>query len=163
MHPAAGARLREAVERRSPALRAISDDASRLPRAPGKWSPREVLGHLIDSASNNHQRFVRARFQEDLVFPGYAQDEWVKGQNYGGAPWAELVELWRLYNLHLARVMEATPEVHLTRERLRHNFDQIAFRTIPAESPATLGYLFDDYVAHLEHHLDQILPEARSV
>lgn len=152
----AGAALRKAVEESLPRLRAIPEAESARPPAPGKWSPRQVLGHLIDSASNNHQRFLRARFQKDLVFPGYLQEEWVEAQNYRDAPWAELVELWGLYNLHLARVMDATPEDLLQRERRRHNFDHIAFRKLPEGSPATLAYLHLDYVAHLEHHLAQI-------
>jgi hypothetical protein len=156
----AGAKLRRAVEASTPALEAITDASAARPLSPGKWSRKEVLGHLIDSAANNHQRFVRARFQEDLVFPGYAQDEWVRSQNYAAAPWAELVGLWQLYNLHLARVIDGIPEEVLRRERRRHSFDRIAFRKVPAESPATLEYLAHDYVAHLEHHLAQVLPKA---
>jgi hypothetical protein len=156
----AGAELRRAVEEAAPALLAIPEAEAARPSAPGKWSRKEVIGHLIDSAANNHQRFVRARFQDDLVFPGYAQDEWVRSQNYAAAPWAELVGLWRLYNLHLARVIDEIPEDLLSRERRRHSFDRIAFRELPAESPATLDYLTHDYVAHLEHHLAQVLPQA---
>ncbi len=159
----AGAKLRRAVEASAPALQAIPEQNAARPLSPGKWSPKEVLGHLIDSAANNHTRFVRARFQEDLVFPGYAQDEWVRSQNYAAAPWAELVALWRLYNLHLARVVEAMPEDLLRHEWPRHNLDQIAFRELPARTPATLEYLAKDYVAHLEHHLAQVLPQAGAV
>jgi hypothetical protein len=101
--------LREAVERAVPALLALPDALTANPPAPGKWSPREIVGHLIDSASNNHRRFVLAQQQEDLVFSGYAQDAWVAAQRYQDAPWEELVSLWRQFNLHLARVMEAAP------------------------------------------------------
>ena len=160
--PDAASALRRAVEESLPRLRAIPEGESARPPAPEKWSPRQILGHLIDSASNNHQRFLRAGFQKDLVFPGYAQNEWVEAQNYRDAPWAELVELWGLYNRHLARVMEATPEALRKRERRRHNFDHIAFRKLPEGSPATLDYLHHDYVAHLEHHLAQIFPAAKA-
>jgi hypothetical protein len=152
----AGAKLRRAVRKHGPALRAISETKSRRPRAPGKWTPREILGHLIDSASNNHQRFVRARFQEDLVFPGYDQKEWVRGQKYADAPWAELVELWRLYNLHLARVMDATPRALRGRPTTRHNFHRILMLKVEEGAPARLDDLMHDYVAHLEHHIAQI-------
>ena len=152
----AGAELRRAVEEAMPALRAVSETKSAAPRAPGKWSPREIIGHLIDSASNNHQRFVRARFQDDLVFPGYSQDDWVRNQNYREASWSDLLELWRLYNLHLARVMDAVPEQVRRRETRRHNFHSIAFHEIPEGEPATLEYLMRDYVAHLRHHLAQV-------
>jgi hypothetical protein len=143
-----------------PALLAVPDALTTARPAPGKWSPREIIGHLIDSASNNHRRFVLAQQQDDLVFPGYQQDAWVAAQRYQDAPWEELVSLWRGFNLHLARVMEAAPESERTRPRTRHNLHQIAFRTIPEDQPATLEYFMRDYVDHLEHHLRQILLSA---
>jgi hypothetical protein len=154
--PSPGTLLRAAVDRATPALRALSDaDAARRP-APGKWSPKEIVGHLIDSASNNHQRFVRAQLQDDLRFPGYAQDDWVRVQRYQDAPWGELVELWRGFNLHLARLMDAIPEEVRLREHRQHNLHELAWRTVPAEEPTTLDYFLRDYVGHLEHHLRQI-------
>ena len=78
--------LRNAIKKATPLLENIGDEPSRQSREPGKWSPREIIGHLIDSASNNHQRFVRALFQDDLVFPGYDQDAWVAAQAYRDAP-----------------------------------------------------------------------------
>ena len=137
-------------------LTGISEAQSEERLAPGRWSKKEILGHLIDSASNNHQRFVRAAFQEDLVFPGYKQDEWVRTQNYRDCPWADLVELWRLYNLQLARVMDATPEKLRLRKTARHNFHDIGFQKFLAGEPVTLDGLMRDYVAHLDHHLAQI-------
>jgi hypothetical protein len=122
----------------------------------GVWSPKEILGHLIDSAANNHHRFVRAQWQDDLVFPGYDQEAWVATQRYHEAPWLELITLWQGYNRHLARVMAATPPAVLTRQHLRHNLDQIAWRTVPRGQPATLDYFMNDYVAHLHHHVAQI-------
>jgi hypothetical protein len=149
--------LRGAIEKSTPALERMSDElASRRP-APGKWSPREIIGHLIDSASNNHQRFVRAQFQDDLVFPGYEQDRWVSAQRYQDAPWKELLTLWRSFNLHIARVMEAAPAEERTRPRARHNLDQIAWKPVPRDQLATLNYFMADYVEHLQHHLRQIL------
>ena len=104
------AELRQAVERATPILQQMSEEQScRQPR-PGKWCPREVIGHLIDSASNNHQRFVRAQFKENLVFDGYEQDAWVSLQRYSEAPWNELIDLWRNFNLHIARVMQVAPK-----------------------------------------------------
>jgi hypothetical protein len=115
-----------------------------------------VIGHLIDSASNNHQRFVRAQFQEDLVFSGYEQDAWVSVQRYRDAPWEELIALWRSYNLHIARVMEAVPKDERVRLRARHNLDELAWKTVPPNEPASLDYFMSDYVSHLRHHLAQI-------
>lgn len=148
--------LLDIVDRATPALTAL-EDSSALAPAPGKWSPREVIGHLIDSASNNHQRFVRARWQDDLVFSGYAQDAWVTAQRYQEAPWGELLTLWGSFNRHLARVMAATPAAVLTKPHTRHNLHEVAFHAVPAGEPATLDYFMRDYVEHLEHHLRQIL------
>jgi len=145
--------LRRALERALPVLRAIDAEASLRSPAPGKWCPRELVGHLVDSASNNHQRFVRAPFQEDLVFPAYDQDAWVRAGRYREAPWEELVELFRLLNLQIARVLEGTSPELAARPRARHNLDQIAWRTVPASQPATLAEFAADYVGHLRHHL----------
>ncbi|MBD0369838.1 MAG: DinB family protein [Pyrinomonadaceae bacterium] len=149
--------LREAVEQAMPHLLSLSDEESAQSRAEGKWSPREIIGHLIDSASNNHQRFVRAQFQDDLIFPRYAQEDWVRVQDYNHAPWQELLTLWQSYNLQLARVMAAVPEEIRLREHNKHNLHQIGWQTIPQDKPATLDYLMSDYVAHLKNHLRQIL------
>jgi DinB family protein len=148
--------LRRTIQEALPRLLALDDQESARPLAPGKWCPRELLGHLIDSAANNHQRFVRARFQDDLVFPGYDQDAWVRVQDYAAAPWRELVELWRLYNLHLARVLAGIPDELARRAHTRHNFDRIAWRAVPAGEATTLEYFAGDYVEHLRHHLRQM-------
>jgi hypothetical protein len=149
--------LRQTIEKAAPQLLALSDEASARARAPGKWSPREIIGHLIDSASNNHQRFVRAQFQDNLIFPGYAQEDWVRVQAYSDAPWKELLALWQSFNLQLARIMAAVPEEVRKREHRTHNFHQIGWRVVPETEPATLDYLMGDYVGHLKNHLRQIL------
>ena len=149
--------LRRAITAATPRLERITDAAAARPRAPGKWSRKEIVGHLIDSASVNHERFVRAQLTDDLVFPTYDQEAWVRLQHYVHAPWIELVSVWSLFNLQLARVMEAVPNELRTRVRMRHNLSQVAFRTIPPDRPVTLDYFMRDYVAHLEHHLAQIV------
>lgn len=151
------AALRGAIEKSTPLLEEMSEESTRRRPAPGKWSAREIIGHLIDSASNNHQRFVRAQFQDDLIFPGYAQDAWVSTQQYQNAPWDELLMLWRSFNLHIARVMETASTQEKLRLRPRHNLDEIASNPVPRDTPATLDYFMADYVAHLQHHLDQII------
>lgn len=156
-YPACATRLHHAVDLATPRLLALPAETATHRTAPGRWSPIEILGHLMDSASNNHQRFVRAADQNDLVFPGYAQDDWVSRQQYQSAPWEEIVNLWGLYNRHLARVMAATPHDVRTRQHVRHNLHRIAFRVVPEEQPATLDYFMHDYVDHLEHHLSQML------
>lgn len=150
--------LRRAVEDAAPRLRQVSDAASLTPRAPGAWTPREIVGHLIDSACNNHRRFVLAQSQDDLVFPGYDQEAWVRSQRYNDAAWADLVGLWRAYNLHIARLMECAPEEARTRPRTNHTLDKTAWQKLSPGEPATLDSFMRDYVAHLAHHVGQILP-----
>jgi hypothetical protein len=154
--PAYVAELLDAIDQATPALEKMSDEESRARPGPQKWCPREVLGHLVDSASNNHQRFVRAQFQDDLVFSGYDQDAWVSIQRYRDAPWRDLIALWRGFNLHIARIMELIPKDERVRPRARHNLDELAWKPIPRDRPATLDYFMADYVAHLKHHLAQI-------
>jgi hypothetical protein len=149
--------FRSIIDEATPALLALTEIESAQYPTPGKWSPREVIGHLIDSASNNHQRFVRARFQNDLVLVGYDQDAWVSLQKYQDEPWTELVSLWRAFNVHLAHVMESVPASVRAREHGRHNLYEINWKPVPADKPATLDHLMEDYVAHLKHHLRQIL------
>lgn len=150
-------RLVDALQRATPALLALDDAATTRRPAPGKWSPREIIGHLVDSASNNHQRFVRMRDRDDLVVEGYEQDAWVAAQRYQDAPWAELVLLWMTYNRHLARVMAATPAADRDRVRHSHNLHLRAYRPVPEDRAVTLAYFMNDYVEHLEHHLAQVL------
>lgn len=131
------------VESAAKYLHAVSSSDAAQPRAPGKWSKKEELGHLLDSAVNNHHRFVRAQEVESLVFPKYEQDSWVYVQAYQSSTWTELIELWRLYNRHLARVIQRVPE-----DKLAH------VCTIGPYEPVSLGFLIEDYLAHLKHHLE---------
>ncbi len=140
----AGALL-SVVEAASESLRAIDDSEASLRSASGSWSKKELLGHLIDSAANNHQRFVRAQQVKELTFPAYAQEHWVSSQGYGDRSWPELIDLWRLYNRHLAHVISRVPEEQLT-----------VMCVIGTNEPVTLGYLIEDYVVHVRHHLQDL-------
>ena len=148
--------LRSTLASESIRLLAITDEAAAVRASAGKWSPKEVIGHLIDSASNNHGRFVRAQITNDMVFPGYDQDAWVRIQRYNERSWMDLVNLWRGLNPHLVRVVEAKDHETLSRLRAQHNLDQIAWRTFPRSESATLEYFVRDYLAHMKHHLAQI-------
>jgi len=149
------ARLRTRVEHAARVLGAVPEaEAARRP-ARDKWSKQEILGHLVDSASNNHQRFVRARLHEDLVFPGYEQDDWVEAECWQERPWRETLELWRLFNLHLAHLIERTPKEIAERVHTRHNLHLRAWRKVAEGAPVTLAWFMEDYVGHLEHHLAQ--------
>lgn len=115
------------------------------PPAPGKWSKKEILGHLIDSACNNHSRFVVPLFEDGpLKLVKYSQDEWVSGQKYAGEKTADILALWKAYNKHILNILEGFPA-----DRLSIKWD-ISGETYDTE------WLITDYVDHLEHHLKQI-------
>jgi hypothetical protein len=147
--------FRQTIEDGRTRLLAMTADDARI-GAPGMWSPKQIVGHLIDSAANNHQRFVRAQFTDDLICPGYEQEAWVETQKYNDASWADLVNLWTAYNLHLVHLVSVMDEDPLTRQRNSHNLDKVAFTAVPKDSPTTLEYFIRDYVDHLRHHLKQI-------
>src|ERR1043165_5927097 len=146
------------IETSSARLHAMNE--SQAARRDGTaWSAKETLGHLIDSAANNHARFVLAQMKDDLVFPGYEQDGWVRANHYQQRPWPELVELWRSYNLHLHHLMSHADPAKLNTPCTLHTLQEIAFKTVPQAEPVTLEYLMKDYVDHLKHHLAQIFGE----
>jgi hypothetical protein len=149
--------FRHAVESAEAALLKISEGECESRPKPDQWSAKEVLGHLIDSAANNHRRFVEAQWKEDLVFPGYDQERWVAAQRYQARSWRELITLWKAYNLHLVHIVAAIPEDVLKQPRSEHSLDQIAWQRVDRETPASLEYLIRDYLGHLNLHLDQIL------
>jgi hypothetical protein len=148
--------FRETIEDATRRLLSISDEQSQRASGDEKWSPKQIIGHLIDSASNNHQRFVRAQFKDDLVFQGYDQEEWVRVQRYDEEPWTLLVQLWTAYNLHLAHVMAKASDESRARLRHEHNLDQIAWQPVATTEPVTLEYFMQDYIGHLENHLKQV-------
>ena len=150
--------LRRTVAESAPRLLGITEAEAARPLSEGRWSAKEVVGHLIDSAANNHPRFVRGQFRDDLVFDGYEQEAWVRAQRYNEESWSLLVELWKNYNLHLLHVMASAPEETLRQPRATHTLDRIAWRRIDANQPATLEYLMLDYIGHLKNHLRQIFP-----
>ncbi len=113
--------------------------------APGKWSIKETLGHLIDSATNNHHRFVRAQF-EDKPLITYNADDWVAASHYQTMSSVHMISFWHLYNHHIAEIIKQLPEEMLDRE-CYSGYD----------TPRTLAWLFDDYVVHLEHHLGEMV------
>jgi hypothetical protein len=113
--------------------------------APGKWSKKEILGHLVDSAANNHQRFVRLQMNASIDLPGYDGDEWVRIQRYQERPWIEIIDLWQNYNTQLASLIR-----HVDSAALGHVWH------MPDGKDADLEFIMRDYVLHLRHHLEQI-------
>lgn len=148
--------FRATIESATPRLLQISEAQSEQPRAEEHWSAKQIIGHLIDSAANNHARFVLGQIKNDLVFPGYDQNRWVEINHYQQAPWSQLVDLWRAYNLHLLHVMSCADPDKMNNRCAQHSLQTIAFETISESEKATLEYLMQDYVVHLKHHLGQI-------
>jgi hypothetical protein len=111
----------------------------------GKWSKKQVLGHLIDSAANNHQRFVRVQF-EDMPAIVYQQDDWNTCNYYAQVHQQHLIELWQVYNRHLCHILTHIPADKLGRKCVTNE-----------PKPVTLAWLANDYVAHMEHHLHQLV------
>lgn len=141
--------LRNVVAHIVPKLRDISGDPNLAVRPrPKEWARQEILGHLIDSACNNHQKFVRLMQQPQLNFPGYAQDVWVDLQNWAAADWENMITLWAVYNEHIAYLIE-----HVNPQHLGHTI------SINDTGPFTLEFIMPDYVEHLKHHVRQILPD----
>jgi hypothetical protein len=137
--------LREVVAECEPKFLAIAEDDAGRSAGPEKWSRKQVLGHLIDSAANNHQRFIRMQLGAELQFPGYEQNAWVKLNHYDVRPWRELVILWAAYNRHLADVME-----RIAPETLGHIWDK-------GDARYDLEFVATDYLVHLRHHVEQIV------
>ena len=113
--------------------------------APTKWSPKEELGHLLDSAANNHQRIVRTPLEDRPALPGYDGDRWVELHAYQERDWRELIELWRALNLQLLAAAQAVPRSAWQRTC-----------SIAGSAPLTLQFVFDDYLRHMLHHLQHI-------
>jgi hypothetical protein len=133
------------VEQAAKRFSSWSEREARHVRAEGKWMRKEILGHLIDSAFNNHQRFVRAQLATSYVGPGYEQQAWVAVNGYRERSWRELVDLWVAANHHVAAVIARVPEAKLQTPC-----------TIGDDKPETLEFVMKDYLAHMKHHLEQI-------
>ncbi len=114
----------------------------------GKWSRKELLGHLVDSAQNNIRRFVVTQYQLDAPHIIYDQDKWVSLQGYNDYSAKELVELWLLLNKHLIHLLENMPT---------ENYEKLCNTGKIFSEQHTLIWLAEDYVNHMKHHLGQIL------
>jgi len=138
-------KLTAAVDSAEAALLTVTEEQSAKPVLTGGWSRKQLIGHLIDSAGNNHQRFVRAALQDSVTLPGYDQAGWSRAQFVQDAPWSMLIALWATYNRYLAHVI-----AHLPDEKLDVPI------CIGSYEPMTLRFVAEDYLVHLNHHLAQI-------
>ena len=133
------------------ALVAFPAASADKPYRPGGWTRKQILGHMVDSAANNHQRFVRGALEGHYSGPGYQQDGWVEIHGYAELPWDTLLELWAAAHGMLERVVARIPE-----ERFG------AMCVVGEGAPVTLQFLIEDYVVHQRHHLTQILTKSET-
>src|ERR1700686_3271657 len=139
--------IRQTIEHEQPHLRALSEEQSSVfPNGPESWSPRQELGHLIDSAANNHIRFVRAALEGEFHGPGYAQNDWVGIHDYQAMHWHAIVDFWFHFNSLLARVVDRIPASRMQTQCF-----------IGSAAPVTLAFLIENYILHMRHHIDHLL------
>jgi hypothetical protein len=146
--------FRNLIERVPDRLRSLPASRIEPKTAPVTWSAKEELGHLLDSAANNHQRMVRTQLEEKPAMPGYDGDEWVALHDYQHRDWNTLIDVWLAFNRLLLMAAEAAREQDWSRTC-----------TIADSAPLTLQFVFDDYVDHMVHHirhmgvaLDDVVP-----
>jgi hypothetical protein len=144
------ASLRNLIDRVPARLAKLPADRVANRPSPTKWSAKEELGHLLDSAANNHQRIVRAQLENNLAMPGYVQNSWVAINRYQQRDWSELIDVWQALNHQLLAAAESVPDAAWS-----HTL------TIAAGAPVTLQFVFDDYLTHMAHHLEHIGIEVR--
>jgi len=126
-----------------PPLLAQINEAGFSAQLPGKWSKKQILGHLIDSATNNHHRWIRAQF-ENISVISYDQNKWNEFSYYNEMPVQQLISFWTAYNLQIAELIKVIPSENLQKQ------------CNTGSQQVTLEWLFNDYIDHLEHHLKQL-------
>jgi hypothetical protein len=134
--------LRALVDRLPARLTNLSVEQVQRKPSSSQWSTQEELGHLLDSAANNHQRIVRAQLEDNPAMPGYDGDRWVTLHRYQDREWFSLIAIWVGLNRQLLAAAEAVPDSAWSRTC-----------TIADSAPLTLQFVFDDYVHHMLHHL----------
>ncbi len=137
--------LRGLIDRLPARLAKVSDDQVQRKRSSTEWSIKEELGHLLDSAANNHQRIVRTQLEATPAMPGYDGDKWVALHRYQEREWSSLIAIWADLNRQLLAAAEAVPDSAWSRTC-----------TIADSAPLTLKFVFDDYLDHMLHHLRHI-------
>ncbi len=140
--------IRKTVFSVQQALRDLDAKKVLIKPQPDKWADIEILGHLIDSAVNNHQRIVRASIDAHIEAFGYKQNAWVENQKYIQRDWKMLLSVWVNLNFLLSCAVNELPDTKL------HNTI-----SIDGNEPITLQFMIEDYNAHLQHHLKQILAD----
>jgi hypothetical protein len=140
-----GWEFRSEIEMLGRELAGVSPDLADVPWRAGGWKRRQIVGHLLDSATNNRQRFVRAAIDGFYEGPGYAQDAWVDAHGYETQPWETLLRWWQAEHELLMAVVDRIAEDRLSAQCVVGGYE-----------PVTLRFLIEDYVRHQRHHLYQI-------
>ena len=143
--------LNKIVNEYSLRISTISDQEFSVKPLPNKWRKKEVLGHLIDSAQNNLRRFVCGQYESTPPKIVYDQDYWVKANNYQQTNGTEVIAMWKLINNQIAAILETMPSSSYPKEC------DTGKNSVTLHS---LEWLADDYVKHLKHHLNQIIPNS---
>lgn len=136
-------------------LARIPDDVAARSLEENKWSAKQELGHLADSAINNHARLIRVQIETCPELPGYDQREWVRRNGYQSRSWAEIITLWQTLNQHL---LLAAGRISLEDWQRTATFLSAWGKPPASVSPdvITLRFLFEDYIEHMRHHLKHI-------
>ncbi len=132
----------------------ISEDEFSAKPLPDKWSKKEVLGHLIDSALNNHRRFVCGQYESAPPKILYDQDFWVKANDYQHSKKEEVILMWKLMNKKICDTLSAMPE---------QNYSRLCNTGRETEQLHSIEWLAIDYVKHLKHHLNQIIASSFAI
>jgi len=139
-------RFRAGLDEIHRAIQSVPASKADVPWREGGWTRKEIVGHLLDSAANNRQRFVRASTGGPYVGPTYAQDDWVAAHGYASQPWTTLLQWWQTEHEILKAVVDRIPE------------DRLETRCILDKAePVSLRYLIEDYVEHQKWHVKQLL------
>lgn len=139
--------LEQQVQREYAQLLAFPEDRAGVrPGGETSWSPKEELGHLIDSAANNHIRFVRASIEPEFRGPSYAQNDWVRAHRYQELEWDTIINFWLEFNAFLSVLLERIPDEKLQTPCF-----------VGQGEAVTLQFLVEDYMLHMQHHLDHLL------
>jgi hypothetical protein len=136
-------RLESIIEEMLPLLEQVPGEAYQFKPSPTKWSKKEILGHLIDSAQNNIRRFITAQY-EDKPYIVYNQDSWVRINGYQQWDARDIIRLWAQLNKQVITILRNTDPVMYQ-------------RPCQTQDEHSLEWLADDYVKHLLHHLHVIL------
>lgn len=137
--------FRAALNKMHATLLALPTELADTPWREGGWTRKQIVGHLLDSATNNRQRFVRASIDGAYTGPQYAQDGWVAAHSYARQPWATLLLWWEVEHEILMAVVD-----NIAAERLD------ASCAVGDNAPVTLRFLIEDYLDHQRGHFRQL-------